>query len=183
MKRLIIETIPRSGVTGIVIRGEGRHFSSGADLEDLFEMLREEEVPEGCGSAGSSLLVEHLDSFRYFQRCEVPVVAAIRGVCLGSALELALFCHRRVCGRGSVLGLPESTFGLIPGCGGVSMLTSLAGCGRSMELILSGETFSAEDAFRWNIVDLVCGKDDVLREAEGCIERINQRSLTIIDGE
>lgn len=183
MKRLTLETIPRSGVTGIVIRGEGRHFSSGADLDDLIDMLREAGDLQGCGAAGSSLLVEHLDRFRFFQRCDVPVVAAIRGVCLGSALELALFCHRRVCGRGAVLGLPESTFGLIPGCGGVSMLTSLAGSGRSMELILSGETFSAEEAFRWNIVDIICEKDNVLQEAEGCIERINQSSHTIIDEE
>lgn len=182
MKHLILETIPHSGVTGIVIHGEGRHFSSGAKLDDLLEMLREEEAHQECGATGSLLLQEHLDTFRFFQSCSVPVVAAIRGVCLGSALELALFCHRRVCGQGAVLGLPESSFGLIPGCGGVSRLTSLAGSGKSLELILSGETFSADDAYRWNIVDIICEKDDVLHEAVGLIKRIN-RLLTPIPEE
>jgi enoyl-CoA hydratase len=142
-------------------------------------MLREEGGRDAQDTPESSLLEEHLDHFRFFQRCGVPVVAAIRGVCLGSALELALFCHRRVCGQGAVLGLPESTFGLLPGCGGVSRLTSLAGTGRSLELILSGETYSAEEAFRWNIVDLICEKDYVIREAERLIERINSGSTPL----
>lgn len=181
MKRLTLETIPRSGVEGIVIYGQGRHFSSGANLDDLLEMLRDEQRHHGCGTMGYALLQEHLDHFRFFQRCGVPVVAAIRGVCLGSALELALFCHRRVCGLGAVLGLPESTFGLVPGCGGVSMITALAGRGKALELILSGETFSAEEACRWNIVDMICGKDDVIHEAVRLIKRINGKTAPLPD--
>ncbi len=109
----------------------------------------------------------------------MPVVAAIRGVCLGSALELALFCHLRICAPGSVLGLPESTFGLIPGCGGVQKMIAIAGRARALELILSGETFSGEDAHRWKIVDTLCGKNEVVEEAIRIIGRINDRRQAI----
>jgi enoyl-CoA hydratase/carnithine racemase len=86
-------------------------------------------------------------------------------VCLGSALELALFCHARICGKGSVLGLPESGFGLVPGCGGIQMIQALAGRSRALELILSGSSFTAEEAFAWKIVDKIVAKKDIVDSA------------------
>ena len=117
---------------------------------------------------------DNLKSFMYFDRLAVPVAAAIRGVCLGSALELALFCRVRVCGAGSVLGLPETTFGLIPGCGGIQKMNALAGKRRTLELVLSGATFDAGDALRWNIVDAVVPRADVVDEAIRLIRKMNK---------
>lgn len=161
-------------MSGIVIYGSGRHFSSGADLDDLL-------VAIGGDSSGSSdedrrdfsLLKDNLKSFMFFEKLPVPVIAAIRGVCLGSALELALFCHGRVCGTGSVMGLPETTFGLIPGCGGIQKMRGVAGKRRALELILSGATFDADEALRWNIVDAVVPRAGVVDTAIGMIRKIN----------
>jgi enoyl-CoA hydratase/carnithine racemase len=121
------------------------------------------------------LLNNNLHAFSFFEQCTVPVVAAIRGVCLGSGLELALFCHARVCGAGAVLGLPESTFGLMPGCGGVYKMNSLAGRARTMELILSGASFSAEEALAWKIVDLIVPKKEVIARAIEVIDTLADR--------
>lgn len=167
MKRLTVEVIPSSGASGIVIYGSGRHFSSGADLEDLKNAIRE----HGC--AMPAFLHDNLSSFRFFEECAIPVVAAIRGVCLGSALELALFCHARVCGEGSVLGLPESTFGLMPGCGGISKMLSLAGRARTMELSLSGASFSPDEAISWKLVDVIAPKKDVVARAIDLVKKMS----------
>ncbi len=106
------------------------------------------------------MLIDNIRSFRFFEELDVPVIAAISGVCLGSALELALFCHCRICSDGSVLGLPESSFGLIPGCGGIQKLRDLAGLSRSLELLVSGNSFTAEDAYQWKIVDTIVPKHE-----------------------
>jgi enoyl-CoA hydratase/carnithine racemase len=159
LQRITREEIPRSPISGIVIYGAGRHFSSGAVLEDLIESVTSspgvDHVPR---SHGSGLALENLKSFMFFEELEIPVIAAIKGVCLGSALELALFCHYRICGRGSVLGLPEAGFGLIPGCGGIQKINALAGRSRALELILSGASFTAEQALEWKIIDRIVPK-------------------------
>ncbi|MBN1496983.1 MAG: enoyl-CoA hydratase/isomerase family protein [Spirochaetes bacterium] len=158
---------------GIVIRGAGRHFSSGADLDDLRNAVSDR------GARAPALLRNNLSAFGFFENCGVPVVAAIQGVCLGSAFELALACHARVCGAGSVLGLPESTFGLMPGCGGITRMLSLAGRARTLELVLSGATFTAEEALAWNLVDVVTPRKHVIAGAVEMIERITAGSAGI----
>ncbi len=120
----------------------------------------------------SAMLIDNLKSFRFFEELQVPVIAAVRGVCLGSALELALFCHCRICGAGAVLGLPESSFGLLPGCGGIQKLRALAGFSCAMELVLSGTTFTAEEALHWNIVDRIVPKEDTVTAAVNFIRDI-----------
>lgn len=167
--------IPGSGVSGIVIHGSGRHFSSGADLDDIIGAMKEDAVHE-CSvndNDRSSMLLDNLKSFRFFEELEVPVVAAIRGVCLGSALELALFCHCRICGEGSVLGLPESTFGLLPGCGGIQKMMALTGLPRAMELILAGATFSPDEALRWRLIDRIVPKEEAVDEAVTFIREVS----------
>ena len=95
----------------------------------------------------------------------IPVIAAIKGVCIGSALELALHCHFRLCSENTILGLPESTFGLMPGVGGIPKLMDLAGKAKTIELVLNGITFNPEDALKWNIVDAVYPKKNLMDKA------------------
>lgn len=174
MKRITREIAAGERTRGIVVYGRGRHFSSGADLDDLIGALQEDASACGSvGAAGHSILLDNLSSFRFFEEQAVPVVAAIRGVCLGSGLELALFCHARICGSGSVLGLPETGFGLIPGCGGILNLAALAGRRRALEYALTGSSFGAEEARAMNIVDAVVPRKDVVSSAVRLIEKID----------
>lgn len=176
MKRITREIAAGERTRGIVVYGRGRHFSSGADLDDLIGALKDNA--SACGSGGTAeahpVLLDNLSSFRFFEELAVPVVAAIRGVCLGSGLELALFCHARICGSGSVLGLPETGFGLIPGCGGILNLGALAGRRRALERVLAGSSFGAEEARAMNIVDAVVPRKDVVASAVRLIEKIDE---------
>jgi enoyl-CoA hydratase len=105
------------------------------------------------------------EAFLFFKKTEIPVISAIRGVCLGSAFELALLSHFRFCGEDAVLGLPETTFNLLPGVGGISGMVELVDKAVAMELILSGITFPAEDALKLKLVDRIIPKREVVLHA------------------
>ena len=141
----------------LVISGHGRHYSSGADVTALLKEILEKsetdrkgrlvKVPEFLSNNYASLLM--LESFA------IPVISAIRGVCLGSALELALFSHFRFCSEDSVFGLPEASFNLVPGLGGIFKLSCISGTAIALERVLKGSTFTSEDALKYKIVDKI----------------------------
>jgi enoyl-CoA hydratase len=161
---LVDELRVLKGMNAIIISSKGRHFSSGAALEELLETATAEE------GKTDSLRIEdwktiserNYRSFLFFEEAEIPVVAAIRGVCLGSAFELALFCHFRFCGEDAVFGLPETTFNLIPGLGGIRKVAFLCGQSKAIELILKGNTFGAEEAQSNHLIDRVVSKRKVV---------------------
>jgi enoyl-CoA hydratase len=152
----------------VVISGKGRHFSSGARLTELLEKAGEEE-PVRNGSPGSEMqkfLSRNNRSFLWFEEANIPVISAIRGACLGSALEITLFTHFRFCGEDAVFGLPETTFNLVPGIGGISRIVGIAGPATALELALRGNTFSAEEALKLHLVDLILPKKEVVEKAK-----------------
>ena len=149
-----------SGLKAILIQGNGRHYSSGADLNELLQNIDEQ------------IMRDNYRAFVMLEQLKIPVISAIRGVCLGSAFELALFSHFRICSDDSVLGLPESSFNLIPGIGGIQRVANLAGKARAIEIILRGLTFSASDALSTGLVDAVVPKREVLPLALSFLKRL-----------
>jgi enoyl-CoA hydratase len=148
----------------IVIAGTGRHYSSGANLGELLDKI----CSKGCGEpmavskSQGHFLERNYRAFRMLENLTIPVISAIRGVCLGSAMELAMYSHFRFCGEDAVFGLPEATFNLMPGMGGIRKFTELAGKAKSMEYILTGKTFPAQEALELGIVDRIFPKRKTL---------------------
>lgn len=151
---------------GLVISSSGRHFSSGADIEEL-----KNQLGLGNTAAVKELTSRSLASFQRLTKMPFPVVAAIQGCCLGSGMELALACHYRICSKNALFSLPETHFGLMPGCGGTIRLPQLIGVGRSLELILSGRNLPADDALHLGIVNLITDKKDLMSTALKIIEK------------
>ncbi len=149
--QILVQEISSSlTLKAIVISGMGRHYSSGADIQELLRV------------ADPKTMLGNYRAFAQLQQLNIPVISAIHGVCLGSAFELALFCHFRICGQDAVLGLPESTFNLMPGLGGIQQVTELAGKATALEIILRGITFTASDALGMGLVDAVVSKSKVI---------------------
>ena len=120
-------------------------FSGGADLLAL-------NAASARGRALTCLLAQEV--FLKLERCPFPVVAEIRGTCLGGGLELALACHTRVAFDGAyAIGLPEVRAGLLPGSGGTQRLPRLIGLSRALDLIVSGRQLTPTEAFELGIVD------------------------------
>ncbi|HRX90952.1 MAG TPA: 3-hydroxyacyl-CoA dehydrogenase NAD-binding domain-containing protein [Steroidobacteraceae bacterium] len=121
-----------AAIDAIVLTGDERAFSAGADL-------REFNTP--AATAAPTLR----DVIAVIECCSKPVVAAIRGVCMGGGLELALACHARVAAADAQLALPEVKLGLIPGAGGTQRLPRLLGMERALRVIGTGASFAAAD--------------------------------------
>lgn len=140
----------------VVIVGEGRHFSVGADVKELVGMgadlfdVRNRVLQRAMHSIATAPQI---------------VVAAIRGHALDGGCELALAADFRVAGRGADLGLPEITLGIMPGSGGTQRLTRVVGLPKARRLLLTGWTVSAEEALRIGLVDDVVEDSDVVRTA------------------
>jgi len=136
-----------AGVRAVVLTGSGTQaFCAGADLKERAGMT-EAEVRALLGLYRTEL--GWLDGFR------APVVAAINGVALGGGLELALHCDLRVAAEHAVLGLPETTLGVIPGAGGTQRLPRVVGEGRAKELILLGKRLGAAEALAIGLVNRI----------------------------
>ena len=136
------------GQKALILRGEGRHFSHGADPERLREQLRDPAFQREM-DGGKELLALLADA-------PVPTLALVRGGCLGAGLEIALCCHFRFAASSALFGFPEVGLGLIPGFGGPLFLDGVATRRAAVDLLLSGRMIGAAEARGLGIVDRVC---------------------------
>ncbi|MEZ5850128.1 MAG: 3-hydroxyacyl-CoA dehydrogenase NAD-binding domain-containing protein [Hyphomicrobiaceae bacterium] len=134
-------------VKAVVVTGEGRAFSAGADIV---------EFRTGIEDPGHGEVIDRIEA------CRKPVVAAINGLALGGGLETTLGCHYRVASRSvSQLGLPEVRIGILPGAGGTQRLPRLVGVEKAADMIVSGTPISAAAAEKAGLVDRLVDGDVV----------------------
>lgn len=153
----------------VIITGAGdKAFCCGSELERLIQAggtietssAKLKDKPEGYSAAKAIASV-----------CQ-PVIAAVNGDALGQGLELALSCDIRLASNRAQFGLPQVTLGLIPTDGGTQRLPRIVGKGKALELILAGETISAEAAFEIGLVNKVVAGENLASEAEAMAEAI-----------
>jgi enoyl-CoA hydratase/carnithine racemase len=163
--RLARDAVADERVHAIVVTGRGeKAFCAGADLKER-QGFTNEDVRAQVGLYRTEL--GSLD------RSPKPVIAAINGVALGGGLELALICDLRVAAPHAVLGLPETSLGIIPGAGGTQRLPRILGEARAKEMILLGRRLSAAEALAWGLVNRVSPEGvDVVDDAIAWIDPI-----------
>lgn len=169
------EVIEKEEIDALIIHGKGRHFSSGAVLEDLLRVINRSYDQSNNIKKVSEFLNINSQIFYSLKDLNIPVIAAVRGVCLGSALELALCSDYIVCSEKAVLGLPESTFGLMPGCTGTYVLPKIVGKALAMEIILSGDTIAPKDALEWGLVQKIVSSKQVVNEATEVAKKLKTK--------
>jgi methylglutaconyl-CoA hydratase len=134
-------------VSAIVVTGSGdRAFCAGADLKQRQGMTENDVRMQ---------LARYRTELGAVDRCPKPVIAAINGVALGGGLEIALACDLRVASASALLGLPETSLGIIPGGGGTQRLPRLVGEARAKELILLARRLTAPEALAYGLVNRV----------------------------
>ncbi|MBC7655200.1 MAG: enoyl-CoA hydratase/isomerase family protein [Oligoflexus sp.] len=170
----IIDAIVDENVRGIIITGAGeKAFVAGADISEFSSF----NSPEGKELAKEG----HQNVFDLIENCPKPIIAAINGFALGGGLELAMACHIRMASANAKMGLPEVTLGLIPGYGGTQRLPNLIGKGKAMEMILSANMITAEEALTNRLVNKVLkDKPELLKAATELMQNIIQKSPNAI---
>lgn len=138
----------------IVLHGEGRFFSAGADIKEFTTVKTGEEFSQLAASGQQ--VFERLESF------SKPVIAAIHGAALGGGLELAMACHMRIVTDTAKLGLPELQLGLIPGFAGTQRLPRYVGMAKAAEMLLTSDPISGAEAHRLGLANQVYSEDEML---------------------
>jgi len=157
----------------IVITGSGdKAFVAGADISEFSDF----DVQQGAELAAQGQ--ETL--FDFVQNLETPVIAAINGFALGGGLELAMAAHFRVASSNAKMGLPEVSLGVIPGYGGTQRLPQLVGKGKALEMIMTANMLSAEEALRNGLVNYVTEQEDLLPLCYKLAKKITSNSSTAI---
>ncbi len=159
----IDEVRSRDEIGGLIVTGAGRAFVAGADISEL---------AKESGVSARALAIEGQRIFRLFETSPKPVIAAVNGFALGGGCELALACHIRIASEQAKFGQPEVKLGICPGYGGTQRLARLVGGGRALQLLLTGETIDAAEAFRIGLVNRVVAADALMLSATEMLRQI-----------
>jgi enoyl-CoA hydratase len=169
-----LEEFVSSGIKALVITGAGRHFSAGADIETVKEQIKDKKCFTEQLIRGNYVL-------NYLDEMDIPVIAAITGVCFGAGFEIALSCDIRICDPDTLFAFPEINQGVFPGLGGITRLSALTGKPVAMELVMHGDLINVEKAKELGIVDKISDKKRALEKAVSLAKKMtDNRQLSVI---
>jgi enoyl-CoA hydratase len=159
LRRAILDLKHDETARVIILTGAGeKAFVAGADINEL-------AVQSPIGGREHAVRGQHvLDLLEHLGK---PVIAAINGYALGGGCELAMACTIRVAADTAKLGQPEINLGIIPGYAGTQRLARAIGRGRALELLLSGDQISAQEAHRLGLVNRVVPAASLMAESRG----------------
>ena len=162
------------GVKVIVITGKGKMFVAGADIKEFTDAFNDQEKGKMLSQNAQAVMTT-------IESSKKLVIAAINGACLGGGLELAMSCHLRITANEAKLGQPELNLGLIPGFGGTQRLPRITNKAKALELILTGQFLSGEEAEKIGLVNKSVPLVDLMNETKKLAESIalNKSSQSI----
>ncbi|WP_369902380.1 enoyl-CoA hydratase [Bacillus manliponensis] len=153
---LLDEVEKDENVRVVLLHGEGRFFSAGADIKEFTSVV---EAKEAMKLAQHGQVV-----FERVEKFSKPIIAAIHGAALGGGLELAMSCHMRFVTENAKLGLPELTLGLIPGFAGTQRLPRYVGKAKACEMMLTSAPISGLEAVEYGLANKAFEEDSLIEE-------------------
>jgi enoyl-CoA hydratase len=171
---MIQEAYHNQEVRGIILTGEGdKAFVAGADIKEFVSLNKEQAL--AMAQKGQLL-------FKLIEDCPKPIIAAINGFALGGGCELAMACHIRIATENAKFGQPEVNLGIVPGYGGTQRLAQLVGRGKALELIMTADFISAQEAMAIGLVNhVVANRDELMELAMKMMTKILSKSPIAIE--
>ncbi|GAA2025381.1 3-hydroxyacyl-CoA dehydrogenase NAD-binding domain-containing protein [Catenulispora yoronensis] len=157
----------RDGIAGVVVTSAKKTFFAGGDLNELIQARPEDAADVMARNVQIKALLRRLETLGK------PVAAAVNGAALGGGLEIALACHFRVAldAKGSEIGFPEVTLGLLPGAGGVVRSVRLLGIADALlKVLLQGQRYKPAAALEVGLVhEVISDREDLLARAKAWV--------------
>ena len=156
------------GLKSIIITGAGdKAFVAGADIKEFASL---------DAAAGSALSKYGQETYMLIENFHAPVIAVVNGFALGGGCELSMACHMRIASRNAKFGQPEVNLGLLPGYGASQRLPQLIGKSRALELLLTADMITAEEAKNIGLVNHVTeDKNEALDIATTILKKISTK--------
>jgi len=164
------------GVRGVVIRGAGKAFVAGADVQFFVDKIRAEKLDDIVSFTSTGQ-----DIFRRIELSDKPVVCCLDGLALGGGAELALACHRIVATPRASMAFPETGIGIYPGLGGTQRLTRRLGVGLARYYIYTGAGMSARDLQQLGIAHLLVGPTELKKGLREALD-VSDRQTPVAEG-
>ncbi|AYA77228.1 enoyl-CoA hydratase [Bacillus sp. Y1] len=152
----------------IVLRGEGRFFSAGADIKEFTTISTGEDF--------GSLSTLGQDLFERMERYPKPIIAVIHGAALGGGLELAMACHFRLVTENAKLGLPELQLGLVPGFAGSQRLPKYVGTAKAAEMLFTSDPITGVEAVQCGLANHAFLEEELLEKSYKIAKKIAKKS-------
>lgn len=169
LSQLLDQIEQDSNMKVVIIRGDGRFFSAGADIKEFTSLQQPSDF--------QSLSETTQQLFDRIEQFHIPVIAAIHGAALGGGLELAMACHMRYATETAKLGLPEVTLGIVPGFGGTQRLPYYVGTAKAYEMILSGQLIDGKKGEELGLVNQVIPDNELMDETMKFAKKIAEKSM------
>lgn len=169
---LFLSLTAATAVRCVVFASGERSFCAGADLKE-YPLRFDPAVARAHVDNAHRMILALAES-------DTPVIAALRGPCMGGGLELALACGYRIASRSATFALPEVKRGAWPGTGGIALLARLVGPSTARRLLYTGETLSADEALLLGVVDEVLDDGDLDERAHALAASIAQQPATSV---
>jgi enoyl-CoA hydratase len=158
LSRAVLELTHDETIRAVVLTGAGeKAFVAGADINEL-------AVQSPTGGREHAIRGQHV--LDLIEQMGKPVIAAINGYALGGGCELAMACTIRIAADTAKLGQPEINLGIIPGYAGTQRLARIVGKGRALEVLLTGDQMSAQEAYRVGLVNRLVPAAELMAEAK-----------------
>jgi len=165
LKEALIDADSDESVRVIIITGNAKAFAAGADIKQMNNK-----------SAVDMLKADQFSTWDRIRRTKKPIIAAVSGFALGGGCELAMTCDMIIASETARFGQPEIKIGVMPGAGGTQRLTRAIGKAKAMELVLTGEFISGDEALKLGLINKVVPVELYLEEAKNLAIKIAKMS-------
>ncbi|MDX2196598.1 MAG: enoyl-CoA hydratase-related protein [Cytophagales bacterium] len=167
------EIYDNTEIIGAIVTGSGeKSFVAGADIHEIAAL--NELNGRKAAEKGQEL-------FAYIENAPKLIIAAVNGYALGGGCELAMACHIRVAAEHAQFAQPEINIGIVPGYGGTQRMAQMIGKSKTIELMLTGDRLSAQEAYQMRLVSYVVPMAELINKCKEIINKIREKPALSIE--